>query len=116
MFHLNWPGFGFLRCVWGPEVGGTAHLQSQGEGEAANPHRPVPHGFEPWTLGSEVQHPTPELLRSLVAGLLEIVCMNLARTHIHLVSEWSSVVCSVVWHWSYSSVVVTKALRAASPQ
>ena len=32
----------FLRYVWGPEAGVTAHLQSQGEGEAANPHRPVP--------------------------------------------------------------------------
>ena len=28
----------------GPEVGGIAHLQSQGEGEATNPHRPVPQG------------------------------------------------------------------------
>ena len=45
----------------GPEAGGTAHLQSQGEGEAANPHRPVPQGFEPWTFGSKVQYPTPEL-------------------------------------------------------
>ena len=31
----------------GPEAGGIAHLQSQGEGEAANPHRPVPQGCEP---------------------------------------------------------------------
>ena len=45
----------------GPEAGGTAHLQSQGEGEAANTHRPVPQGFEPWTFGSKVQYPTPEL-------------------------------------------------------
>ena len=45
----------------GPEAGGTAHLQSQGEGEAANPHRPVPQGFESWTFGSKVQYPTPEL-------------------------------------------------------
>ena len=44
----------------GPEVGGIAHLQSQGEGEAANPHRPVPQGFEPWTSGFVVQHSTPE--------------------------------------------------------
>ena len=51
----------FLRYVLGPEAGGTAHLQSQGEGEAANPHRPVPQGFEPWTFGSKVQYPTPEL-------------------------------------------------------
>ena len=29
----------------------------QGEGEAANPHRPVPQGFEPWTFGSKVQLP-----------------------------------------------------------
>ena len=56
IFYLNWPGFEFLRYVWGPEAGGTAHLQSQGEGEAANPHRPVPQGFEPWTFGSKVQH------------------------------------------------------------
>ena len=41
-------------------MGGTAHLQSQGEGEAANPHRPVPQGFEPWTSGSEAQYSTPE--------------------------------------------------------
>ena len=35
---LNWLDFEFLRYVWGPEVGGTAAgLQSQGEGEAANP-------------------------------------------------------------------------------
>ena len=38
-----------------------AHLQSQGEGDAANPHRPVTQGFEPWTFGSKVQHPTPEV-------------------------------------------------------
>ena len=56
VFHLHWPGFEFLRYVWGPEAGGTAHLQSQGEGEAANPHRPVPQGFEPWTFGSKVQY------------------------------------------------------------
>ena len=63
IFYLHWPGFEFLRYVWGPEAGGTAHLQSQGEGEgeAANSHRPVPQGFEPWTFGSEVQYPTPEL-------------------------------------------------------
>ena len=47
IFHLNWHGLGVLRYVWGPGVGGTAHLQSQDEGEAANPHRPVPQGFEP---------------------------------------------------------------------
>ena len=29
---MNW-----LCYLWGPEVGGIAHLQSQGEGEAANP-------------------------------------------------------------------------------
>ena len=57
---LNWPGLEFLCYVWGPEVGGIAHLQSQGEGEAANPHRPVPQGFEPWTSGSENQYSTPE--------------------------------------------------------
>ena len=61
IFYLHWPGFEFLRYVWGPKAGGTAHLQSQGEGEAANPHRPVPQGFEPWTFGSKVQYPTPEL-------------------------------------------------------
>ena len=61
IFHLHCPGCEFLRYVWGPEAGGTAHLQSQGEGEAANPHRPVPQGFEPWTFGSKVQYPTPEL-------------------------------------------------------
>ena len=44
----------------GPEACGIAHLQSQGEGEAANPHRPVPQGFEPWTSGVVVQHSTPE--------------------------------------------------------
>ena len=50
-----------LMCYeWGPEVGGFAHLQSQGEGEANNPHRPVPQGFEPWTSGSEVQYSTPD--------------------------------------------------------
>ena len=43
-----------------PEVGGIAHHQSQGEGEAANPHRPVPQGFEPWTSEFVVQHSTPE--------------------------------------------------------
>ena len=43
-------------------MGGIAHLQSQGEGEAANFHRPVPQGFEPWTSGSEVQHSTPKPL------------------------------------------------------
>ena len=59
IFYLHWPGFEFLRYVWGPKAGGTAHLQSQGEGEAANPHRP--QGFEPWTFGSKVQYPTPEL-------------------------------------------------------
>ena len=32
IFHLHWPGCEFLRYVWGPEAGGTAHLQSQGEG------------------------------------------------------------------------------------
>ena len=70
IFHLHWPGCEFLRYVWGPEaggtvyiyiLGGTAHLQSQGEGEAANPHRPVPQGFEPWTFGSKIQYPTSEL-------------------------------------------------------
>ena len=61
IFHVHWPGFEFLRYVWGPEEGGTARLQSQGEGGAANPHRPVPQGFEPWTFGSKVQYPTPEL-------------------------------------------------------
>ena len=37
-------------------MGGIAHLQSQGEGEAeaANRHRPVPPGFEPWTSGSQL--------------------------------------------------------------
>ena len=44
----------------GAEVSGTAHPQSQSEGEAANPLRPVPQGFEPWTSGSEVQRSTPE--------------------------------------------------------
>ena len=39
IFHVHWPGFEFLRYVWGPEAGGTARLQSQGEGGAANPHR-----------------------------------------------------------------------------
>ena len=29
----------------------TYKFQSQGAGEAANPHRPVPQGFEPWTFG-----------------------------------------------------------------
>ena len=57
---LNWPGLESLCYVWGPEVGGIAHLQSQGEGEAANPHRPVPQGFETWASGSEVQYSTPE--------------------------------------------------------
>ena len=61
IFHVHWPCFEFLRYVWGPEAGGTARLQSQGEGGAANPHRPVPQGFEPWTFGSKVQYPTPEL-------------------------------------------------------
>ena len=72
IFHVHWPGFEFLRYVWGPEAGGTARLQSQGEGGAANPHRPwsfwnwcdhseVPQGFEPWTFESKVQYPTPEL-------------------------------------------------------
>ena len=54
IIYLHWPGFEFLQYVWGPEAGGTAHLQSQGEGEAANPHRPVPQGFEPWTFGWRV--------------------------------------------------------------
>ena len=62
IFYLHWPGFEFLRYVWGSEEGGTAYLHSQGEGEAANPHRPVPQGSEPWTFGSKVQYPTSELL------------------------------------------------------
>ena len=37
---LNWPDLEFLCYVWGPEVGGIAHLQSQGEDEAANPRCP----------------------------------------------------------------------------
>ena len=68
IFHLHWPGCEFLRYAWGPEAGGTAHLQSQGEGEEANPHRPVPQGFEPWTFGSKVQYPTPEPPESLGAS------------------------------------------------
>ena len=43
-----------------PEAGGIVHLQSQGESEAANPHRPVSQGFEPWTSGFVIQHSTPE--------------------------------------------------------
>ena len=34
----------------------TSRVQSQGEGEATNPHRPVSQGFEPWTSGSEAKH------------------------------------------------------------
>ena len=48
------------------------HLQSQGEGEAANPHRPVPQGFEPGTSGSEVQHSTPEPPAPLIYLLNEL--------------------------------------------
>ena len=57
MYIFHWIGLVLesLCYVWGPEVGGIAHLQSQGGGEAANPHRPVPQGFKPWTSGSEVQ-------------------------------------------------------------
>ena len=80
IFHLHWPGCEFLRYVLGPEAGGTAHLQSQGEGEAANPHRPVPQGFEPWTFGSKVQYPTPELpappSREAVEVALELLAVG----------------------------------------
>ena len=56
LIELAWC-YGFLCDMYtGPEAGGIAHLQSQGEGEAANPHRPVPQGFEPWTSGFVVQH------------------------------------------------------------
>ena len=76
IFHLHWPGCEFLRYVWGPEAGGIAHLQSQGEGEAANPHRPVPQGFEPWTFGSRVQYPTPELPAPLFLVRQCLSCLN----------------------------------------
>ena len=54
----------FMDCHVGGEgglgVGGIVHPQSQDEGEAANPRRPMPKGFQHGPLGFEVQRSTPE--------------------------------------------------------
>ena len=60
IFYLNWPSLNFCGIYWDRRRVGLPTSRARARVRRLTPHRPVPKGFEPWTYGPKVQHPTPE--------------------------------------------------------